>query len=149
MILLVRGRFSNCYFETEDGVTFEKRDAVNRVYEIPTTMIRPGKDNVLTVRVKGYFKQGGLLRGTVYLDRFRQAFLDVLVEEYNQILFVILYLIVAVYFLLFFIRRPKSFENLFFGLFSLLLGIYFFARSDIRFLVINDFFIKKRIPCYI
>jgi hypothetical protein len=34
MILLVRGRFSNCYFETEDGVTFEKRDAVNRIYEI-------------------------------------------------------------------------------------------------------------------
>jgi hypothetical protein len=34
MLLLVRGRFSNCYFETEDGVTFEKRDAVNRIYEI-------------------------------------------------------------------------------------------------------------------
>ncbi len=34
MILLVRGRFSNGYFETEAGVTFEKREALNKVYEM-------------------------------------------------------------------------------------------------------------------
>jgi hypothetical protein len=34
MVLLVRGRFSNGYFETEAGVTFEKREALNKVYEI-------------------------------------------------------------------------------------------------------------------
>jgi hypothetical protein len=34
MILLVRGRFSNGYFETEAGVTFEKKEALNKVYEI-------------------------------------------------------------------------------------------------------------------
>lgn len=34
MILLVRGRFSNCYFETEAGVTFEKGEALNKIYEL-------------------------------------------------------------------------------------------------------------------
>ena len=34
MILLVRGRFSNCYFETEAGVTFEKGEALNKIYDL-------------------------------------------------------------------------------------------------------------------
>jgi hypothetical protein len=34
MVLLVRGRFSNAYFETEGGVTFEKREALNKVFDI-------------------------------------------------------------------------------------------------------------------
>lgn len=33
MILLVRGRFSNGYFETTGGVTFEKGEAMNKVFE--------------------------------------------------------------------------------------------------------------------
>ena len=33
MILLVRGRFSNGYFETNGGVTFEKGEALNKVFE--------------------------------------------------------------------------------------------------------------------
>jgi hypothetical protein len=33
MILLVRGRFSNGYFETNGGVTFEKGEAMNKVFE--------------------------------------------------------------------------------------------------------------------
>ena len=34
MILQVRGRFSTAYFETEAGVTFEKKEALNRIYEL-------------------------------------------------------------------------------------------------------------------
>lgn len=34
MILQVRGRFSTAYFETEAGVTFEKKEALNKVFEI-------------------------------------------------------------------------------------------------------------------
>ena len=34
MILQVRGRFSTAYFETEAGVTFEKKDALNKIYEL-------------------------------------------------------------------------------------------------------------------
>jgi hypothetical protein len=33
MILLVRGRFSNGYFETTGGVTFEKGEAMNKIFE--------------------------------------------------------------------------------------------------------------------
>ncbi len=33
MLLLVRGRFSNGYFETTGGVTFEKGEAMNKVFE--------------------------------------------------------------------------------------------------------------------
>ena len=34
MILQVRGRFSTAYFETEGGVTFEKKEALNKIYEL-------------------------------------------------------------------------------------------------------------------
>ncbi len=34
MILHVRGRFSTAYLETEAGVTFEKKDALNKIYEL-------------------------------------------------------------------------------------------------------------------
>ena len=34
MILLVRRRFSTAYFETEGGVTFEKKEALNRIYAL-------------------------------------------------------------------------------------------------------------------
>lgn len=34
MLLQVRGRFSNAYFETEGGVTFEKKEALNKIYEL-------------------------------------------------------------------------------------------------------------------
>ena len=34
MILQVRGRFSSAYFETEAGVTFEKKEALNKIYEL-------------------------------------------------------------------------------------------------------------------
>ena len=33
MLLLVRGRFSNGYFETAGGVTFEKGEAMNKIFE--------------------------------------------------------------------------------------------------------------------
>jgi len=34
MILNVRGRFSTAYFETEAGVTFEKKEALNKIYDL-------------------------------------------------------------------------------------------------------------------
>ena len=34
MILQVRGRFPTAYFETEAGVTFEKKEALNKIYEL-------------------------------------------------------------------------------------------------------------------
>jgi len=34
MILQVRGRFSTAYFETAAGVTFEKKEALNKIYEL-------------------------------------------------------------------------------------------------------------------
>ena len=34
MILQVRGRFSTAYFKTEAGVTFEKKEALNKIYEL-------------------------------------------------------------------------------------------------------------------
>jgi len=34
MILHVRGRFSTAYLETEAGVTFEKKEALNKIYEL-------------------------------------------------------------------------------------------------------------------
>jgi hypothetical protein len=34
MILQVRGRFSTAYFETEGGVTFEKKEALNKIFDL-------------------------------------------------------------------------------------------------------------------
>lgn len=125
------------YGEVDDpgGNAFER----DRIYEIPTALIRPGQENVIAIRVRGIFGQSGPIKGRFALgpeESLRQRFFQ---ENLVKSFLGVVYLVLAAYFLLFFIRRPQEKSNLTFGLFSLDLALYTFLRTEFRYWVIPSF----------
>lgn len=75
MILQVRGRFSNAYFEPEAGVTFEKGEAVNKIYSLlglPDTTARVFKSDFSSDIWKAR-QHGGKARASRLHDILEQA----------------------------------------------------------------------------
>lgn len=116
-----------------------------RVYEIPTSLIRPGKTNVLSVRVRSLFpEEGGLLNGQFLIGRYADLVRSVFYEELARLFFVFSYVLIGLFFILFFLRRPTSLEYLLFGVFSLNLALYFFLRTQVKADMGLDLFIMKK-----
>ena len=117
----------------------------NRIYEIPSSLIRPGKDNVISVRVKNYFPlKSGMVAGDYIIDKYDDLLKNYYVGEFIKASFVIFYFTVSCYFLLFYFRRKKAAENLIFGLFCMLFGLYFFLRTGIKYLITGDFMLLQK-----
>ncbi|MCK5674029.1 MAG: hypothetical protein KAH95_11675, partial [Spirochaetales bacterium] len=117
-----------------------------RLYEIPTTLIIPGEDNVLAIKVKGLFSySNGPFKGSFEIGEFSKLQSTLLSIDFVKLFFVVIYYLVAAYFLLFFVRRMEEKENLFFALFSLAMGTYFALRSQGKYLINADFFTLKKI----
>jgi AraC-like DNA-binding protein len=117
-----------------------------RIYEIPPALIRPGADNVLALRVAGFFRYtNGPYMGTFLIGPFMQLQRDLLSREFFNVFFVVLYLAVSFYFGLIFFRHAVDRENLFFSLATLLSAVYFFMRTQIKFFVPADFLLLKKI----
>lgn len=106
----------------------------DRIYEIPTKYILPGKDNVVSIRIQGFIPdEAGPISGDFRIDRYSSLLTQYLGREFLKFIFVIIYLIISIYFLLFYIRRPADREHFFFGLFNLMFAMYYFFRNDLRY----------------
>ncbi|MBN1409406.1 MAG: Hpt domain-containing protein [Spirochaetales bacterium] len=116
-----------------------------RIYQLPTSLIRPGGDNVLAVRVAGLFAySNGPYTGSFVLGDYSGLQKDEIYQDIFDLVFIVVYFVVAVYFLFFFIRRSSDRENLLFALFCLGMGIYFFLRMQMKYYLGFDFFIMKK-----
>jgi len=131
------------------GTIEDPRDAAydkERLYEIPTTLIIPGEDNVLAIKVKGLFPYlNGPYKGSFEIGEYSKLQSTLLSVDFTKLFFVVIYYLVAAYFLLFFVRRLEEKENFFFALFSLAMGTYFALRSQGKYLIGADFFTLKKI----
>ncbi len=117
-----------------------------RIYEISAHLIKPGKDNVLAVRVAGLFPgESGAIKGKFIIAPFQKLQRKYLLREFIDVLFVAVYLSIAVYFSLVFLIRSISKEYLFFTLFTLSASFYIFLRSQIKYFLTGDFLSLKRI----
>jgi AraC-like DNA-binding protein len=117
-----------------------------RLYEIPASLIRPGRDNVIAVRVAGIFPgESGAIKGKFAIAPFHKLQRDFLINEFIDVLFVGIYIAIAIYFSLVFLRKSISKEYLFFTLLTLCSSIYIFLRSQIKYYVTEDFLFLKRI----
>lgn len=115
-----------------------------RVYEIPPGLLKEGR-NILISRVQGYFYDSvGLIASTAYLGPAKHVWKEFHHTEYVKIFFLMVYLTAGAYFLFLFIRRPMERENLYFGLFSILLVVYQFFRNQLKYDLVFDFFTMKR-----
>ncbi|MBP7583782.1 MAG: helix-turn-helix domain-containing protein [Spirochaetes bacterium] len=117
-----------------------------RIYEIPTSLVRAGAENLLALRVAGFFREtNGPYTGTFLVGPFMQLQRDLLSREFFNVFFVVIYLAVSVYFGFIFFRHSVEKENLFFSLATLLSAVYFFMRTQIKFFVPADFLLLKKI----
>jgi AraC-like DNA-binding protein len=117
-----------------------------RLYEIPASLIKPGADNVIAVRVSGLFTgECGAIKGKFAIASFQKLQRDLLIGEFIDVLFVAIYIAIAIYFSLVFLRKSISKEYLFFTLLTLCSSIYIFLRSQIKYYIIEDFLFLKRI----
>ena len=130
-----------------------KRHAWDRVrmYPVPPNAELPGRDNVLAIRVQAYFDD----YAGMYYDGGRALLgyeIDVLysffIENMSLLIFVVIIIIVGLYCLLLFFRRPTARENLFFGLSCVLFGVYFTLSSSLKNFIPFDYFLLKRIEFF-
>ncbi len=118
---------------------------VKRLYQVPVSLLRPGSDNVLALRVKGLFSYvNGPYTGEFKVGDYTSLHTELLSREFLDVLLVIIYLTVSVYFMLFFIRRPQDRENLLFSLFAGSCSVYFFLRTQVKYILIDNFHYLKK-----
>lgn len=113
---------------------------IERIYEIPAELIRPGGDNVLSIRVErnGYL-WAGLLKGRYILAYHSVIYDDFMRNEIIKLFFVGLYFLAGMFFLLFYFRMPDLKEYLLFGLFSICCSFYYFTLTQIIYLFLDQY----------
>jgi HPt (histidine-containing phosphotransfer) domain-containing protein len=117
-----------------------------RLYELPTGLVNRGGDNVVAIRVRGLFSySNGPFTGKFALGSIGELQSELLTGEYLSLFPIIVYVIVAAYFFLFFARRPEDRANLLFALFALAMGAYFAMRTQANYLIGMDFFVAKKL----
>lgn len=102
-----------------------------RLYPLPANLWREGA-NTLTVRVFSSNADGGLRHPPRILGEQAQERRLLLIDMPNIVLSSS-YILVAAFFAIFFVFFLRQYENLYFALFSLFLGLYSLIRSRMRY----------------
>ena len=128
-----------------DGSISEHRSmrAVNSVLE--EELFREG-ENLLTFRIIGppsYVDTGLFYASPYYIGNYSEIHRTQV--DYMSVLFCTVYIFVGFYHLLLFIMRRNDRENLYYGLFSAIAGIYFITRSPVIYLLIKDTAITQKL----
>lgn len=117
-----------------------------RIYEIPTKFIRSGAVNLFAVRVAGLFPhEAGPYTGIFSIEQFSKLHENILIKEFFDSIFVIIYLVVAVHFGIIFVSRSGNKEYFFFSLLSLSSAVYLFLGTQIKYFITENFLFLKRL----
>lgn len=126
----------------------ENKHASNktRIYSIPSHLIKPGEKNVLAIRVKNTYRADEMPgRGDYRIDYFERLIRNYYVFGFFQLFFCIIYISIAMLFMLIFFKRRKGSSSLIFSIFLIVLAIYTFTRLDIKYVFFDSFDILQRI----
>ncbi|MCB1193884.1 MAG: PAS domain S-box protein, partial [Leptospiraceae bacterium] len=110
-------------------ITYE-RLLRNVVYPIKEEFLNE-KDNIFVIRLSGdprYVLSGFYYKGDYVIGEFSQL-LNQREDKLGMVLYS-LYLFVGLYHVFLFYRRPQDNYNIYYGLFSVLVFVYFFTRSN-------------------
>ncbi|MEQ8353072.1 MAG: SpoIIE family protein phosphatase [Leptospiraceae bacterium] len=118
----------------------------DRIYSFEGAKLKSGT-NLLLVQVRGYSLN---FRWGMYPDETSIGPAETIYSQFYSYnfftaAFLIAYFTVATYFLFLFLRRQKERENLSFAVFGYLLVIYQFFRTQLKYDVLDDFLLWKRI----
>ncbi len=113
-----------------------------RVYHVPASLIAPGSDNVLAVRVRGYLHDSaGLIWGDYGAGPLGEVQRYVFRDLASDVLFMGIYSFMAVFFLIFSIMKsPFAAAQRAFALVSLAFAIYIYCAGQVKYLFTDHFF---------
>ncbi len=119
---------------------------IERIYEIPTALIRPGQDNVLAIRIKPHFSsKAGILQGKLKID-----FLSSLTRSfYNQriprMILLTIYFLIGFYLFIVFLRHRRHLEFLAFAAFLAIFSFYGFCGLHFSTTISASFLLFKKL----
>jgi len=117
-----------------------------RLYRIPREIIRADRKNLILVKVQKYFEHtSGIQHGDVKLADTNVILSSFYIHNSQEMFFLALYTTVGLYFLFLFLRRRCETDNLYFGLFAILLAVYLFLRNPFKFELSLDFTLLKKV----
>jgi hypothetical protein len=111
-----------------DGKILENGTMINLVQILPLNLLKPGT-NEIRIILGGYRNEEIALYGDKdteinYYRKHRERHSDTI-----DFVLIGIYIIVGMYHLLLGIKRPQDGHNLYFGILSILIGIYFYTRT--------------------
>ncbi len=118
-----------------------------RIYPIPDRLLQPGNAHRITVLST---RSTDYLFGNIEGTDLKIGNMDALIGEQNlretvAIAIACIYLIVGLYYGLLFLQRRENREYLFYALAAVSLSLYFFLRTQTKYLLSDDFLTLKRI----
>jgi drug/metabolite transporter superfamily protein YnfA len=117
-----------------------------RIYDIPENLLRKGSENILLIRVQGYFDESiGIVSDTTQIGPSWTVHSQLYLSQIRDLIFLSIYATVGAYFLFLYIRRRREHENLFFSLFVISLVVYQFLRTQIKYELNTSFLTLKRV----
>jgi signal transduction histidine kinase/CheY-like chemotaxis protein len=144
-IYLNGSRVANELYQDETGIITQHRAWRGAAPIVDRNLFREG-NNLLVIHVVGppLSEYTGLVyRDPYYLGNYQDVFYGF--DRFLSIIFCTIFIFVGFYHLLLFLMRSKDRYNLFYGLFSIFVGLYFFARSPTIYLLIEDTAITQRL----
>jgi serine phosphatase RsbU (regulator of sigma subunit) len=132
------------YHVSKDGKVAVNRFVRGKLIDFPASLLK--ENNRLVIRVSGdkrYWGTGLHLSPGYVIGYFEK--LQVEKSEIVIFMLITMYLLVGLYHIMLFVRRPKERYNLYFGIFGILIFIYFITRTDYIFNVIHDAEIIMRV----
>ncbi len=119
---------------------------VERLYEVPMSVILPGQVNVLMLQVRGYFKSAsGILHGDIQIGTPSAVVAHHYHTHYKRAIVLAFYLAVGGYFLFLFLRYPLERSYFFYASFMLLLVVWLFLRNQLKYELDIDFLTLKKV----
>lgn len=119
--------------------------STKRIYEIPAHLVNPGETNVIAVRMAGLFNDAaGAYRGKFSIGYFNKIQSDALAGDFFNVLFIVIYFAVSLYFGLLYLRHRIDKEFLFFSIFTFFTAFYLLLRTQASYFIVDDFFILKK-----
>lgn len=107
-----------------------------RIYQVPKEVLHFGDYNLVSIRIKGGSgANAGVFEGKLAFGNYTNLWTELVRTEAMVLIFSGSFMILGVCILFFFIRRPKEYEYLFFGLGSIDMGIYTFYVSQWRYIL--------------
>lgn len=115
----------------------------DRIYSISSRLLQPGK-NVLAVRIYTSTDYYGLDNVPIIGNELTLSWKNTGKEVFN-IIFGFVFIAMGLFFILGSIVRSTNKSNLFFSLFSIILGMYTLIRTQFRYRIFEDFGLSYRV----